>query len=212
MASYRLLRSNKESGPYALNDLVALGLKPYDLVWVDGRSAAWRYPSEIAELKEYAPAVEEQPYDRFYKKPAEEAESTIKEPVAPNPEIKYQSTINESFAKLEPAKNILEKPIEQKEVKTTPEIPKPYYPIDIGSPEPKKKVFVSMPETNTFEPIQNSYQGNVQHEQDQYDQQYEQYLPKPKYEQVKQKPIGQKSSSPISVQESEERKLETKYT
>jgi len=68
MPSYRLLRSNKESGPYALNDLVALGLKPYDLVWVDGRSAAWRYPSEITELKEYAPAVEEQPYDRNRRK------------------------------------------------------------------------------------------------------------------------------------------------
>ena len=76
MPSYRLLRSNKESGPYTLNDLVTLGLKPYDLVWVDGRSAAWRYSSEVAELKEYAPAVEEQPYDRFYKKPSE-AETPI---------------------------------------------------------------------------------------------------------------------------------------
>jgi hypothetical protein len=68
MPGYLLLRSNKESGPFALQELITLGLKPYDLVWVEGKSAAWRYPGEIAELKPYAPVMEEQPYDRFYKK------------------------------------------------------------------------------------------------------------------------------------------------
>jgi hypothetical protein len=68
MPGYLLLRSNKESGPFALQELISLGLKPYDLVWVEGKSAAWRYPGEIAELKPYALVVEEQPYDRFYKK------------------------------------------------------------------------------------------------------------------------------------------------
>jgi hypothetical protein len=204
MPSYRLLRSNKESGPYTLNDLVALGLKPYDLVWVDGRSAAWRYPSEVAELKEYAPAVEEQPYDRFYKKPSE-TETPVKEPVAStNSQNTYQqTTINETFPKQEPAKHLFEKPVESREVKeSNSEIPKPYQ-----SPEPKKKVFVSMPETNGFEPYQETYKNSS------YDQhQYEQYLPKPKPEQVKQKPLEEKIYSPISVQESEESRLETKYT
>lgn len=46
--------------------MIAKGMKAYDLVWLEGKSAAWRYPSEIEELKPYAPAVEEQPYDRFY--------------------------------------------------------------------------------------------------------------------------------------------------
>ena len=68
MTSYLLLRNNKESGPFSLNELITLGLKPYDLVWVNGKSAAWRYPGEITELAAYAPVVEEQPYDRFYKK------------------------------------------------------------------------------------------------------------------------------------------------
>ena len=68
MSSYLLLRNNKESGPYTLDSLIQLGLKPYDLVWVEGRSAAWRYPSEVAELKAYAPVVEEQPFDRFFRK------------------------------------------------------------------------------------------------------------------------------------------------
>lgn len=72
MTSYLLLRNNKESGPYTLNELVSHGLKAYDLIWATGKSAAWRYPGEIPELKEYAPIVEEQPYDRFYKKPSEE--------------------------------------------------------------------------------------------------------------------------------------------
>jgi hypothetical protein len=67
---YLLLRDNKQSGPYSLDDLKAKGLKPYDLVWVEGRSAAWRYPSEVEELSAFAPAVEEQPFDRFFKKPA----------------------------------------------------------------------------------------------------------------------------------------------
>lgn len=72
MTSYLLLRNNKEKGPFSLDELIQHGLKPYDLVWVNGKSAAWRYPGEIAELKEYSPAVEEQPYDRFFKKPSEE--------------------------------------------------------------------------------------------------------------------------------------------
>ena len=69
MNKYLLLRDNKQTGPYSVEELAAHGLKAYDLVWLEGKSAAWRYPSEIAELKPFAPAVEEQPFDRFYKKP-----------------------------------------------------------------------------------------------------------------------------------------------
>ena len=68
MSSYLLLRDNKEKGPYTLEELRNLGLKAYDLVWVQGKSAAWRYPSEIEELKNLSAALEEQPFDRFYKK------------------------------------------------------------------------------------------------------------------------------------------------
>jgi hypothetical protein len=67
---YLLLRDNKQSGPYTFDELKEKGLKAYDLVWVEGRSAAWRYPSEIDELRAFAPVVEEQPFDRFFKKPA----------------------------------------------------------------------------------------------------------------------------------------------
>ena len=75
MNKYLLLRDNKQTGPYSVEELSAKGLKPYDLVWLEGKSAAWRYPSEIEELKPFAPVVEEQPYDRFYKKQAQSSES-----------------------------------------------------------------------------------------------------------------------------------------
>lgn len=71
MNSYLLLRNNKQSGPYSFQQLLNAGLKPYDLIWIEGKSAAWRYPSEVNELKPFSPAVEEQPFDRFYKKPDE---------------------------------------------------------------------------------------------------------------------------------------------
>lgn len=77
MNQYLLLRDNKQSGPYTVDELAAKGLKAYDLVWLEGKSAAWRYPSEIAELKPFAPVVEEQPYDRFYKKAQEESHPAL---------------------------------------------------------------------------------------------------------------------------------------
>ncbi len=70
---YRLLRNNKESGPFTALQLKELGLKPYDLLWAEGRGAAWQYASEIPELKLFAPVIEEQPFDRFFKKDEEKA-------------------------------------------------------------------------------------------------------------------------------------------
>jgi hypothetical protein len=52
---YLLLRNNKQTGPYSLEELLQLNLKPFDLVWMEGRSAAWQYPSEIPSLKPYVP-------------------------------------------------------------------------------------------------------------------------------------------------------------
>ncbi len=69
MQQYQLLRDNKESGPYTASALIEKGLKPYDLIWAKGKTAAWQYPSEVNELKAFAPIIEEQPFDRFYKKP-----------------------------------------------------------------------------------------------------------------------------------------------
>jgi len=126
MDTYLLLRSNKQSGPYTLQQLVNFGLKPYDLVWVEGKSAAWRYPSEVDPLKAYAPSTEEQPYDRFYKKSEEK-----KPEVKPEPKVASKPVVE-----AEP-EEVVVAPVEQK-ISTS------------------KKVFVSMPVNSTVKkPVQN---------------------------------------------------------
>ena len=72
MLMYFLLRNNQQTGPFTAEELRAKALKAFDLVWIDGKSAAWRYPGEIEELKKYSPPVEEQPFDRFYRQPSRE--------------------------------------------------------------------------------------------------------------------------------------------
>src|SRR5678816_2565414 len=58
---YRLLRNNKEEGPFTSEELLQKKLRPYDLIWVDGRSAAWSYPGELTEFKSHAPLPDENP-------------------------------------------------------------------------------------------------------------------------------------------------------
>jgi len=134
MASYLLLRDNKESGPFTMDDLLSFGLKPYDLVWVQGKSAAWRYPSEVEELKPFAPAVEEQPFDRFYKKNNEEKKEELTPPVneySRNTPIAKEGTpaINEEYNRYIPAAK------KEEEIKFVP----------------KKSVFVTLPDQKQVE-------------------------------------------------------------
>jgi len=70
MSSYLLLRNNKESGPFTLEEIKVMSLKAYDLIWVVGKSAAWRYPGEIPDLSAFAPPVPEQLTDLYVKKKA----------------------------------------------------------------------------------------------------------------------------------------------
>lgn len=152
MTSYLLLRSNKESGPYTFQDLVSFGLKPYDLVWVQGKSAAWRYPSEIEELKPYAPGVEEQPFDRFFKKPKEEEhfvfqqkqepvkkETPVKETVVPEPSPSATTFIEEKYEKYIPKKSVFVTLPGQKTVAVQqpvqPKVQEPVKPVQY-QPEP----------------------------------------------------------------------------
>jgi len=131
MDTYLLLRSNKQSGPYTFQQLVNFGLKPYDLVWVEGKSAAWRYPSEVDGLKAYAPSTEEQPFDRFYKKSEEKSIKTPSE----KPEEK-------------PQEKVMARPVEKQEapVEKQEEIVAPPADARVAA---SKKVFVSMPVNTT---------------------------------------------------------------
>ncbi len=47
--SYLLLRDNVEKGPYTIDEL-SHQLQPSDLVWIEGESVVWAYPSEIKEI------------------------------------------------------------------------------------------------------------------------------------------------------------------
>jgi DNA-binding NarL/FixJ family response regulator len=51
MVSYLLLRNNKQSGPFSFEEIAGLGIMSNDLIWVEGKSSAWRFPEEIDELK-----------------------------------------------------------------------------------------------------------------------------------------------------------------
>jgi len=45
-----------------------MSLKAYDLIWVVGKSAAWRYPGEIPDFAAFAPPVPEQLTDLYIKR------------------------------------------------------------------------------------------------------------------------------------------------
>ena len=169
MATYLLLRNNKEEGPLSLQHLIQLGLKPYDLVWVQGKSAAWRYPSEIPELKPYAAAVEEQPFDRFYKKPGATKETV--ETVVPAEPVKQPAAIRQvEPEKIEkrteitfPGEAIMKPEIIKENVPaksenwagiTFPEENNQPQPEEIKHEKyyPKKTVYVTMPMQQMHEP------------------------------------------------------------
>jgi hypothetical protein len=50
---YLLLRNNNRTGPYTIDELLQQQLTDLDLVWVEGISHVWSYPSELTELKEF---------------------------------------------------------------------------------------------------------------------------------------------------------------
>jgi hypothetical protein len=47
---YLLLRNNRETGPFTIDELRQQNLGPADLVWVEGKSQAWSHPTELTEL------------------------------------------------------------------------------------------------------------------------------------------------------------------
>ncbi len=126
MSTYLLLRDNKESGPYTLQELIAHGMKAYDLIWVQGKSAAWRYPGEVMELKAHAPLVEEQPFDRFFRK--QEDQQT---PVEAKVETSSEANVEKEIQQPKPAsKGVIEPGIE--------------------AYKPRPSVFVTLPNNQTI--------------------------------------------------------------
>src|SRR5450432_3025071 len=57
MLAYLLLRGNTQLGPYSLEELKVTGIHATDLLWIEGRSSAWRYADEIEELQAFVDAA-----------------------------------------------------------------------------------------------------------------------------------------------------------
>ncbi|HRP56584.1 hypothetical protein [Agriterribacter sp.] len=55
MKTYLLLRNNKQTGPYTATCLLQMDLQEFDLIWAEGESITWKYPSEMAEFRKAAP-------------------------------------------------------------------------------------------------------------------------------------------------------------
>ena len=138
MNGYLLLRDNKQTGPYSKEEMIEKGFKPYDLIWAEGKSAGWRYPGEFPEFASFAPMVEEQPFDRFFKKPSSSASTS------------YNSTFNNTLSTSSATiteKKVVEPVAEVKVAEPVPEIPqiiKEQEPAKIIPIQPRK-IFVTLP-------------------------------------------------------------------
>jgi hypothetical protein len=173
MANYLLLRSNKKSGPYSLQDLVNFGLKAYDLVWVEGKSASWRYPSELEELKPYAPVVEEQPFDRFFKKNTPVIEQTALLQAQQAAIAQRNASYNQIPQVQQPVSQVIQQPAYVQEEKVIPQQPA-YVQEEKVIPRPQ----VIMAEQKPVIEQKQIIEEKPIVQQPAYEEQYEKYLPK----------------------------------
>jgi len=65
MKKYLLLRDNKETGPYSMEDFSSMGLYSTDLVWLEDQSTVWLYATEIPALQPFL-RKKEKPLRRVY--------------------------------------------------------------------------------------------------------------------------------------------------
>ncbi|HVF81416.1 MAG TPA: hypothetical protein VM884_05765, partial [Flavisolibacter sp.] len=76
---YLLLRNNQQTGPFGLEEIIKFDLKPYDLIWIEGKSAGWYYPQEIKALHPYLSFVRQPPQlEAEKKRPTAPGSSEIK--------------------------------------------------------------------------------------------------------------------------------------
>jgi hypothetical protein len=213
MATYLLLRNNKEHGPLSLQHLIQMGLKPYDLIWVQGKSAAWRYSSEIPELKPYSPIVEEQPTNRVIKKPVEI--KVTEEIIFPEEELKQPD-----FGKLKeelsfPVETTIKisGPMEKEEISFTSEISRQPEPL-IQNARKKKDNWADIvfPDEVEKHPEELSQRPDfVEHEK--YYPKKTVYVTMPRQLHIqKQEPVFNIHSSPVSNTHEEPIAMETKYS
>ena len=148
---YLLLRNNQQTGPYSFEELLELHLKPFDLVWVEGKSCGWRYPNEIETLKTFFPSSETSDARDAATKPAETSKPfEPRESYTPSPapkKIFVSMPLNTARQAL--PKQSVEDPIEQK------------------AEELRKR---ALSYTAPQEPVQTNYVRNLQEAEEEYTQ------------------------------------------
>ncbi len=193
MSTYILMRSNKQSAPLSLEQLIANGFKPYDLIWIEGKSALWRYPSEISELQEYAPVVEEQPYDRFYKKKTDEQTDKKEQETAISSVNKVAATVSTNNAYENPHETVYQQYLPKN--KDEQKVKKEQEPASI----PVNKLAETVPANIVYEKPKEIV--------------YEQYVPKKTVSVIMPKqPVPEKKQESAVRQESIAKKAEPVFT
>jgi hypothetical protein len=89
---YLLLRNNRQSGPFTIDELWQQQLKPTDMIWVEGKSTAWAYLTEVEllpgeHISEEPPPVSDEIEER--------AEALRRQALAYHPPVKKPAFNNE---------------------------------------------------------------------------------------------------------------------
>jgi hypothetical protein len=102
MGKYTLLRNNKQSGPHSLEELKEMGMKVYDLIWIEGRCAAWLYAEEVPELAPFTPKIADIVEESFLEKRATAKIPSILEQLSNVSSQKTDTTIIKAAVNKEP--------------------------------------------------------------------------------------------------------------
>jgi hypothetical protein len=73
---YLLLRNNRQSGPFTIDELLQQKLLPTDMIWIEGKSTAWSYLSEM-ELQPFSARADLE--NTVHPKPVDEIERKAEE-------------------------------------------------------------------------------------------------------------------------------------
>jgi hypothetical protein len=182
---YLLIRRNKQTGPYTLEELVQLGLQPFDLVWVEGKSAAWAYPSEITALQPYLKKDDDATQKKEEREPR--ADRAGSEPPKVQPESEPLKVGNEPAAPQRQSSHEAFMPSNSEKVP----------PAKAPSP---KLVYVSHPKNKAPEPTpvkDETPKVNIEQKAEELKRRAESYIPEKKSVEASE-PIQTKYARPLN--------------
>jgi hypothetical protein len=94
---YLLLRNNQQTGPFTIGELLQQQLKPSDMIWIEGKSAAWTFLNEL-ELSPFVHHAEVPAQDEHQKKEDEierKAEELRQRVLASTPKTYFPKYVTE---------------------------------------------------------------------------------------------------------------------